>query len=307
MAGMHGSMLNLPHLSYLRSFEAAARHLSFTSASEELNCTQSAVSNHVRSLEKYLGRPLFVRHPQSLSLTDLGTAYLPSVRQALVQIDMATQSLMTQTLKREVVLSCPVALAGGWLPSVLEGFHQTHPEVGLTVHGTIWDDVAERVSDISITVRHDSEATPELRKLWDDRLTVVCAPGFKAGAEPLTQPEQLLEAELIHILGRPVYWKLVSSQFQLAELEARSGTKTNSSDIAIEMVANGLGCAVLPRSLVMSHVQRGLLREPFELNIASPWNYYLHVADSSPPQSVRRCLDWLTVKASEMQEKLGDT
>lgn len=51
-------MKSLPHLSFLRSFEAAARHLSFTSAADELNCTQAAVSNHVRSLEDYLGRPL---------------------------------------------------------------------------------------------------------------------------------------------------------------------------------------------------------------------------------------------------------
>lgn len=76
-------MMNLPHLTFLRSFEAAARHLSFTAAAEELNCTQSAVSNHVRSLEEFLQRPLFVRHPRSLSLTDVGEAYLPSVRHAL--------------------------------------------------------------------------------------------------------------------------------------------------------------------------------------------------------------------------------
>ena len=77
-------MMNLPHLTFLRSYEAAARHLSFTTAAEELNCTQSAVSNHVRSLEEFIGRPLFVRHPRSLSLTDVGEAYLPSVRRALL-------------------------------------------------------------------------------------------------------------------------------------------------------------------------------------------------------------------------------
>ncbi|WP_120499515.1 LysR substrate-binding domain-containing protein [Roseovarius sp. EL26] len=297
-------MMNLPHLSFLRSFEAAARHLSFTSAADELNCTQSAVSNHVRSLEKHLGRPLFVRHPQSLSLTDLGTAYLPSVRQALVQIDMATQSLMTQTVKREVVLSCPVTLAGSWLPNVLDGFHQAHPDVELTVHGTIWDDVAERVSDISITVCHDSEAAPQLRKLWADQLTLVCAPDFEVEGVPLTKPGQLPDADLIHILGRPAYWKLISTQFDLIELETRRGAKTNSSNLALELAANGLGCAVLPRSLVLTQIKRGLLIEPFDLDIKSPWNYYLNVAETHPSQAVRRCLDWLMSKAEDMQGKL---
>lgn len=80
-------MRELPHLVCLQAFEAAARHLSFTRAAAELNCTQAAISQRVRALEQYFGRPLFHRHANGLDLSSAGKAYLPSVTQAL---DMST-------------------------------------------------------------------------------------------------------------------------------------------------------------------------------------------------------------------------
>ena len=78
-------MKNLPPLNYIRSFEASARHLSFTRAAEELGMTQAAVSGHVRALEQYIGRPLFHRAPRSLGLTEVAASYLPTLRQALAE------------------------------------------------------------------------------------------------------------------------------------------------------------------------------------------------------------------------------
>lgn len=74
------------NLNWLRSFEAAARLLSFTTASRELGLTQTAVSQHIKALELKLGQKLFVRRPKSLQLTDVGKAYLTSVREALETI-----------------------------------------------------------------------------------------------------------------------------------------------------------------------------------------------------------------------------
>ena len=67
---------DLPPLAWLRAFEAAARHQSFTLAASELNLTQAAVSHQVRSLERYLGVLLFERLARTLRLTEIGTAYL---------------------------------------------------------------------------------------------------------------------------------------------------------------------------------------------------------------------------------------
>ena len=84
-----------PPLHLIRSFEAAARHLSFTRAAEELGYTQAAISTHIRALEKHVGRQLFIRRARSLVLTEIGEAFLPTLRQALDQIDRATDGVVT--------------------------------------------------------------------------------------------------------------------------------------------------------------------------------------------------------------------
>ncbi len=76
----------LPPLNWLRAFEAAARHMSFTGAARELNVTQAAVSQQVKLLERHLQRPLFDRLPRGLALTDAGEAYLPAVRDAFERL-----------------------------------------------------------------------------------------------------------------------------------------------------------------------------------------------------------------------------
>ncbi|EBA17336.1 transcriptional regulator, LysR family protein [Roseobacter sp. SK209-2-6] len=291
-------MMNLPHLSFLRSFEAAARHLSFTSAAEELNCTQAAVSNHVRSLEDFLRRPLFVRHPRSLSLTDVGTAYLQSVRHALQEIDLATQSLTLQVHKREVVVSCPVSLAESWLAEVIGSFRRVHPDIDLTVHGTVWNDVETNVSDISIIVSHVDDTPADLHLLWEETLTLVCAPDYRPDGELLTRPDQLHHADLIHILGRPIYWGLAEEALGLKGLNLKGGLRTSGPSLALELAVQGLGCIMLPRSVVQRYLERGLLIEPFDLQIKSPWCYFTRCNEKTATPSVKAFFAWM-LKAAE--------
>ena len=294
-------MKNLPHLTFLRSFEASARHLSFTTASEELNCTQSAVSNHVRSLEEFIGRPLFVRHPRSLSLTDVGEAYLPSVRHALQEIDVATRSLISQNHKREVVVSCPISLAENWLPQVVAGFHAAHPDVEVTLHSTVWSDVEENVSDVSITINQVGDVDRDQILLWDEKLALTCAPDYCVDGALLTAPEQLTKAKLIHILGRPIYWERVADALDLDMPELTGGFQTNSSNTALELAAHGLGCVAVPKSLVQRFLERRLLVEPFEFDKACPWAYYANFKDMSATPSVKLFKSWLLKAAGEVR------
>ncbi|MGR3614647.1 MAG: LysR substrate-binding domain-containing protein [Paracoccaceae bacterium] len=293
-------MKNLPHLTFLRSFESAARHLSFTTASEELNCTQSAVSNHVRSLEEFIGRPLFVRHPRSLSLTDVGEAYLPSVRHALQEIDVATGSLISQNHKREVVVSCPISLAENWLPQVIAGFHAAHSEVEITLHSTVWSDVEENVSDISITINHVEDVDRGMVRLWDEKLALACAADYQVNGAPLSDPQHLRQARLIHILGRPIYWERVAQCLGVDVLELKGGFQSNSSNAALVLAAHGLGCVAAPKSLVLWFVQRGLLTQPFEFDLDCPWAYYANFKERTATPSVKLFKSWLLKAAGEV-------
>ncbi len=120
----------LPPLNGLRAFEAAARHMSFTDAAEELSVTQAAISHQVRGLEQRLGLKLFVRRNRSLLLSEAGQAYLPSVRAAFDQLNEATEKLLqkdrgghltvtTTSRARTSISASGTAAASGpiWWPS----------------------------------------------------------------------------------------------------------------------------------------------------------------------------------------------
>ena len=101
----------LPALNALRAFEAAARHLSFTRAAEELFVTQSAVSRQVQALEEFLGVKLFERRHKALSLTEAGQAYYRPVAAALAELRAATQRLREATRGHVLTVTTTVSFA----------------------------------------------------------------------------------------------------------------------------------------------------------------------------------------------------
>ena len=277
-------MKSLPPLNYIRSFEASARHLGFTRAAEELGMTQAAVSGHVRALEQYIGRPLFHRAPRSLTLTEVAAAYLPTLRQALAQIDLATGQILTGTHRQEVTLACPASLAANWLPRRLQRFCQDHPEVDVTVHATIWSETTDQIAHLRITPRHRSQ--PCLgQSLGEQSLVMVCPPDFLTGPDAMSDPADIARKGLIHVLGRHEHWQAFARHHGLSDLPLAEGLKTDSSNVALEMAIAGLGCAITLASLAEVHLQRGQLVAPFPARIASGWGYDLHAGELSPTRA----------------------
>mgnify|MGYP001827636986 FL=1 len=235
-----------PPLNLIRSFECAARHLSFTRAAEELGYTQSAISTHVRSLEQYVGRKLFVRRARSLALTEIGEAFLPTLRQALDQIDRATDAVVTGSRGKSVVLASPVSLAENWLPEKLAVFNKLHPEVEVLIHGTVWDSPGEDIADISISIDRDDEATEGAQPLWRETLTLVAAPEL---ATTLNAPDDLQRVTRIGIAGRQDVWPAMCVALGIAESDDAPVFRTNSSNVALELAVAGVGVAVVLSSL----------------------------------------------------------
>ena len=268
-------MEKTPYLNFVRSFEAAARHLSFTAAAGELNYTQSAISNHVRSLEEFIGRPLFTRYPRSLALTTLGEAYLQSVRHALVEIDKATEAIITNLHEKKIVIACPISLAQNWLTRVVTDFNALHPDITVVIHGNIWSDEDANVADIKLVSERNEDAPEGFRRLWRDKLTVVCAPDYTVNGKPIEVAEDMRGAALIHVLGRTAYWQSFADHFGLTNWNLASGAQTNSLNVALELAANKQGCAILPRSLLENYLERNLLIEPLTVNLDSPWSCYV--------------------------------
>ncbi len=266
-----------PPLNFIRSFECAARHLSFTRAAQELGYTQAAISTHVRALEKYVGRDLFVRHARSLQLTEMGAAFLPTLRQALTQIDNATDAVMTGGRDRSVIIACPFSLAENWLPGCVARFHRMRPDIEVTIHGTVWEEPDDRIADLVITVNRDDEVPLGAQALWRETLSLLCAPDVAAGTR--TAADLAGQGKII-IAGRQEYWAIMAAALdtpRLAQIDAGQVThfKTNASNVALELAAEGQGVTIALTSLCQTYLQRGLLVEPFALRPPSPWTYYI--------------------------------
>jgi LysR family glycine cleavage system transcriptional activator len=285
-----------PPLSYIRSFECSARHLSFTAAARELGYTQAAVSNHVRALEHHIGRQLFIRYPRSLELTEMGEAFLPTLRQALDQIDQATESVVTSARKKAVVISCPMSLAENWLAGCMAAFRREHPEIEVVLHGTIWEDYREQIADITISTRRYDDPPAAGITLWDDELVLLCAPDL-ARTRALTTPQDLLKLDWIFVHGRQEYWQCIGQALGIDVSDTEKGLTTNASNIALELAAVGGGCVATQLSLARTYVERGLLIEPFPIRVPSPWTYYLSDSQLAKGNVVRSAKDWILARA----------
>ena len=114
----------LPSLNGLRAFEAAARHLSFTTAASELNVTQTAISHQIKRLEEELGVRLFIRQNRSLTLTQQAQEYLPGIRAAFNDLRLATDRLLRKDDDHVLTVSTLASLAAKWLLPRLTAFQE---------------------------------------------------------------------------------------------------------------------------------------------------------------------------------------
>src|ERR1700747_833135 len=126
----------LPPLNALKTFEAAARHESFTRAAEELCVTQGAVSQQVKALEAQLAIKLFNRERQRLIITEAGREYLAVVRDALDRIAVGTERLVQRQTTGVLTISTSPDFAAKWLVYRLGRFAESHPEIDLRVSAT---------------------------------------------------------------------------------------------------------------------------------------------------------------------------
>ena len=285
-------MLNRPPppLNYVRSFECSARHLSFTKAADELGYTQAAISVHIRSLERYLGAALFHRHPRSLTLTETGEAFLPTLRQALQMIDQATETVVVSNQRKTVTLSCPISLAENWLAPRIAGLRASHPDVELVILGTIWEPATAPAADLVISMHRDDDAPPAASLLLRQRLSLLGAP-HRANAK--TDLSALLAQPKIVVLGRQEYWTAFAEAQGRPDLDMEGSLRTNSTNIALEMAASGAGLTATPHDLARAYLDRGVLVELSDLRPASPWSYYLNAGATPLGAAAKTVRDWL--------------
>jgi DNA-binding transcriptional LysR family regulator len=287
----------LPALDLLVGFEAAARHLSFTKAGEELFLTQSAVSRQIKELEEQLGVELFQRRHRALALTGAGKSFYASAAQVLTTMRAATEQLRTQAGKKGLSVTTTNSFAALWLIPRLAGFTRTHPGVDVRI-------MAEtRVQDLDrdgldVAVRHGpaSLAGSNAVRLMGERVFPVCSP-------------KLLKDKRYHCLlqyddpeGRHpwLHWKTWLEVERIADLRPAGTLSFSGYEQIIPAAIAGHGVALGRSPLVKDLIASGELVAPFKSSADPSRAYYAVVSKSAEGRpEVAEFVVWLRQEAGK--------
>lgn len=284
-----------PNLNALRMFDAAARHLNFRRAAEELNLTQGAVAQQVRRLESDLGLRLFRREARGLALTEVGRGYHAPVRRALALIDEATERLRPQG--QRVTLSVPPSLASKWLVPRLGRFALSQPDIDLQVLAS--ERLADFRSDgVDLAIRQGRppfETGLKTSLLAPLELCAVCSPAHAEALGPIARLEDFAGQKLIQ--DSHAFWEALFEDSGTGPRQRM--LQFNQTALAMDAASNGQGVALAPRLLLADELEAGRLLVLWQQAGAGQGGYYVvHPGGQRPNAARDAVVDWLLSEAA---------
>jgi LysR family glycine cleavage system transcriptional activator len=194
----------IPSLNWLRVFEAAARTGSFARAAQTLNMSAPAVSQQIKALEGALGRALFDRGARSVTLTDAGKAFLPTVVRALHSVESASASLFGGRDSTPLTIQCSLLFGAGWLAPRLKQFSAANPDIRINLISAIQDeDFTAGKSDLRIVFGMPPGPFEVSDLLFGEEIYPVALPEI---ANSVRGPSDLLNHPLIEIATHRANW-----------------------------------------------------------------------------------------------------
>ena len=313
MSGDPPAPERLPPLHALRAFEAAARHLSFSRAAEELGVSPAAVSQQIQQIEEFAGQPLFKRLTRRVELTDAGAAAMPLVREAMSLFLEASRVMRLPLRGKRVSVSVAPSFAAKWLVPRLERFKELHPDIEIWVHADMaLSDLA--VADIDVAIRYGpgGYADVHAERLLAESVTPVCSPALLSGEFKVAAPADLKNVGLLHdesVDRDPSCptWGMWLAARGLDQVDGRKGQRFNQSSLVIEAAIAGKGVALAKRQLAAADIAAGRLLALFEgadqpVNFAY-WLIWRRGRTHSP--GLKAFLDWLREEAGAAVEDPG--
>lgn len=301
-------MRHLPPLNGLRAFEAAARHLSFAKAAEELNVTPAAVSQQVKGLEAFYGVQLFRRLTRALMLTDAGQAALPTLREGFDKLAEGASRISNHQSGSVLTVSVTPSFGGKWLVPRLERFASAHPEFDVRI------DASEALAnfggdDVDVAIRYGTGEYEGLHAmcLLADAAFPVCSPALLEGVHPLRTPDDLRHHTLLH-----VQWKMQSEMqpnwgmwLKAAGIEGidiSRGPRFSVEGLAVQAAIEGMGVALTLQSLVTDDLRNGQLVRPFPPSVIDATRFcYFFVCPEAvlDVPKVKAFKDWLVAECAD--------
>lgn len=298
----------VPGTRALRTLEAAARHLNFTRAADELGLTPAAVSHQIKEFEDQLGVSLFARTSRSMRLTAAGAVLAEASADAIAQLNRAVSR--AQKLERGQSLlkvTADAHFAAKWLMRRVDRFRDAHP--GIDLRFDITYEVRDfEIDDVDIGIRFGAGKYPGLssNRLFDNVIIPVCSPGLLQRGPPLKEPRDLFNHRLVHIewSRRGVTWPNWGMWMAAAGIddfdESRALVFSTSSD-CIQAAIDGSAVALADFAMVAHDLSEGRLVQPFELGVRMAPEFAYHLvypqASADDPRIVA-FRDWILEEAA---------
>lgn len=297
------------HLNALRAFEASARHQSFSAAAAELNVTPAAVGQLVRTLEEWLGMPLFHRAtsgPVRLLPTETAERALPDIRAGFDRLALGLERLKEGSASGVLTVTVSPAFAAKWLLPRLDSFQVAWPDTDVRLDTSL-KPVDFVVQGIVIGVRYGVGSWSGLtaEKLMDEEVYPVCSPKLLREHRRLQKPNDLARETLIHDLsmdGRAGFptWDAWLRKADVTGVASTRGMKINNSAAVLQAAIEGQGIALARSVMAHDDLATGRLVRLFpEITFASPLAYYVvYRAECSSLPKLVTFRDWLLREAA---------
>lgn len=307
------SRRRLPPLNALRAFEAAARHLNFERAGDEIAVTASAVGQQVKTLEAWLGSPLFTRLPsKGVVLTPLGQRYAAAITEALDRLDEATARALRPETSQVLTVSTIPSFSTGWLIPRLGSLKQRHPDLEIRIS------VSERVvdfarEDIDVAIRCSTHGVyPGLKSdlLLEETFFPVCSADLLDHPErPLRRLDDLRHQPLLHevvdqILPDYMTWTKWLAAVGVEGVDTGHGLRFSHTYLALQAAASGQGVALATNVLIGDYLQAGRLVRPFPQEVRGAYRYYVVCPEATADRpAIAAFRSWLMDEAAAQGAK----
>lgn len=299
------TLARLPPLTSLRAFVAAARHLSFTRAAEELHVSSAAIGQQIRILEQYVGEQLFLRNTSQLQLTAAGRVLMPGLTEAFEGVLDSVSQLANGAHEDPLRISVAPSFAAKWLVMRLERLRQAVPDLKVQVNASTALVDVER-EEVDCVIRYGNGAYPGLfvERLFSEAVVPVCSPDFldTYGLHP--RMRNLQGIPLVHEDG-PEHdsscpdWSTWLRGQGLSGRHLDDGFRVNQSSLVLDAALAGQGLGLGKLRLAEADLRAGRLVVPFGRPQSVEFSYFFVAA----PRKLKSAplglfLGWLRAEAN---------
>ena len=301
----------LPPLTAIRAFEAAARNLSMAKAARELGVSAGAISHQVRQLEEYFGTRLFLRETRRVSLTSAGQACLPAMTEGLDRIEEAVRRMTQAQKPGRVTVSVETSFAECWLIPRLTGFNETYPEIVIELLGRPIDPESMAYkTNLAIAYGPRRYQGLVVQRIMGEPIFPVCSERFRERFDLRKAADLRNAVPLIHddtMLRNAWYpdWQAWLSTHDVHDLDTAGGNRHTVASMALESARQGQGIVLGRGALVQRDLDSGSLIAPLGKEGAPSFDYFtvaLPAALEEPQVALFR--DWLLVEGAREPEGL---